>query len=143
MMRRWFGGGRRGRTKGRVKGQMNKLEAAYGTRLKLRMMAGEVKEYTFEPPPFILAGSMKFTPDFEVVRPDGSHEYHEVKAMWMSKKTGKEYPGWQEDAKVKFKSATGQYPQFRWYLAAGRNDGSWEVTEWRDGRKVKPCFGLA
>lgn len=84
---------------GRLKtGVMNKTEAAYAQHLGLLQAAGDVAWFRFEGLKFRLADNTFYTPDFAVMRADGSLEAHEVKGHW------------QDDARVKIKVAADLYP---------------------------------
>ena len=84
---------------GRLKaGRMNKTEAAYAHNLELLKRAGEVQWYRFEGIKLRLADNTFYTPDFFVLRSDGSLEAHEVKGFWT------------DDARVKTKVAAEMYP---------------------------------
>lgn len=89
--------------KGRLKeGQMNKTERRYFEYLKAEEAAGRVQKIWFESIKVKIAdGACWYTPDFLVMRPDGTLEFHEVKAcprMFM------------DDAKVKVKATATIYP---------------------------------
>lgn len=65
---------------GRLKpGQMNKTETAYRDHLRALKAAGEVLDFRFEAITLKLAQDLRYTPDFFVLKPDGSIEFHEVK----------------------------------------------------------------
>jgi hypothetical protein len=114
---RFKAGGRRRPRKG---GVMNKTEAEYAAHLQLRLLAGEVVRYRFEKVRLILAETCTYTPDFEVLMPDGTKEFHEVKGHW------------EDDALVKIKVAAEQFPEYR-FLAiaklAKKAGGGWSVRE--------------
>ena len=89
--------------KGRLKeGQLNKTEKRYQEYLEAEKHAGRIKCYWFESLKVKIAeGTCWYTPDFLVMRPDGTLEFHEVKAcprMFM------------DDAKVKVKATATIYP---------------------------------
>lgn len=87
---------------GRLKaGAMNKSEAAYAQHLGLLQAAGDVVWFRFEGLKFRLADNTFYTPDFAVMRSDGSLEAHEVKGARAI---------FQDDAKVKIKVAAELYP---------------------------------
>lgn len=85
-------------------GDMNKTEARYADQLELRLLAGEILDYKYEPEKFRLADNTFYTPDFRVVLPDETVEYHEVKP-----RSGEGYFA-MEDAKVKIKVAAEMHP---------------------------------
>lgn len=96
-------------------GIMNKTEAEYAERLESLKLAGEISDYRFECVKFKLADKTFYTPDFMVLRPDGTFELHEVKGFW------------EDDARVKIKVAAAQYP-FK-FIAARKVKGAWEMEE--------------
>ena len=96
-------------------GIMNKTEAEYAERLESLKLAGEISDYRFECVKFKLADKTFYTPDFMVLRPDGTFELHEVKGFW------------EDDARVKIKVAAAQYP-FK-FIAARKVKGAWETEE--------------
>lgn len=98
---------------GRLKaGVMNKTEAAYGKHLELLKAAGDIQWYRFEGQKFRLADNTFYTPDFMVLRSDGTLEAHEVKGYWM------------DDARVKIKVAADMYPiKFIAIKAKAKKDG--------------------
>ncbi len=97
-------------------GHMNKGESLYAERLRVRVLAGEVKSFAFEADTLLLAYLCRYTPDFRVVLPDGTIEYHECKG-----KKGKSYYA-REDARIKLKVAASLYPRFTFCVV------------WLDGR---------
>ena len=105
---------------GRLKtGQMNKTEAAYAGTLSVLESAGDVLWYRFEGLKLRLADNTFYTPDFAVMRADGTLECHEVKGFW------------QDDARVKIKVAAEMYP-FRFLAVKARskkNGGGWELED--------------
>lgn len=108
---------------GRMKaGKMNRTEESYAQHLELLKHAGEVLWIRFEGLKLRLADSTFYTPDFAVMAADGVIECHEVKGFW------------QEDARVKIKVASDQYP-FR-FLAVKvkpkRDGGGWSVETFGD-----------
>lgn len=96
-------------------GQMNKLEAAYAARLESLKLAGEISDYRFECVKLRLADRTFYTPDFMVLRADGTFEMHEVKGFW------------EDDARVKIKVAAELYP-FK-FIAARKQKGAWVFEE--------------
>lgn len=102
------------RALGRLKrGEMNKTESAYAQHLELLYKAGEIVWYKFEAIKFRLADSCFYTPDFVVMKPDGTLECHEVKGFWM------------DDARVKIKVASDTYPFT--FLAIKKNKKQWDT----------------
>lgn len=111
--------------KGRMKaGAMNKTEKAYSLYLESERQAGRIERFWFEAIKLKIAdGTCFYTPDFLVLLPDGTLELHEVKG---SPKI------FQEDAKVKVKSASTQYP-FPVKVVFPRtkkSGGGWDVQEY-------------
>lgn len=105
---------------GRLKtGQMNKTEAAYDTHLAALQAAGLVLWRKFEGLKLRLADNTFYTPDFAVMRADGTMECHEVKGFW------------QDDARAKIKIAADMYP-FRFIavkVKPKKDGGGWAVEE--------------
>lgn len=106
---------------GRLKtGQKNKTEQAYELEvLKPAMQDGSVRWYRFESVKLRLADNTFYTPDYCVMRSDGTMEMHEVKGFW------------QDDARVKIKVAADMYPLK--FIAvkrrAKKNGGGWSIEE--------------
>ena len=109
---------------GRLKqGQRNKLEAAYEMRLQYMQQAGEILWYRFEGMKFRLADNTFYTPDFNILLPDGAMEMHDTKG---SKAI------FSDDAKVKIKVAAAMYP-FRFFAVFPRpkkTGGGYEYQEY-------------
>ena len=108
-------------TLGRLKpGQMNKTEKAYRDYLQARKLAGEILDYRFEGITLKLAKDLRYTPDFFVLMPDGTIEFHEVKG-------GRAI--FRDDAKAKCKMCA-QLNQWASlivvYPRAKKNGGGWE-----------------
>jgi len=91
----------------------NKTELAYSVHLDLDP---EVEVVFFERIKLKLADRTYYTPDFMVLRSDGSLEMHEVKGFW------------EDDARVKIKVAAEQFPVFR-FVAAKKKGGGWVFEE--------------
>lgn len=111
--------------KGRMKsGAMNKTEKAYSLYLESERQAGRIERFWFEAIKLKIAdGTCFYTPDFLVLLPDGTLELHEVKGS----------PAiFADDAKVKVKSASTQYP-FPVKVVFPRtkkSGGGWDVQEY-------------
>lgn len=105
---------------GRLKtGERNKTEARYEDELRALVRSGDVLWYRFEGLKLRLADATFYTPDFAVLRADGTLEVHEVKGHW------------QDDARVKIKVAAEMYP-FRFLAVRARpkkDGGGWEIEE--------------
>ena len=60
-------------------------EKKYADRLNILKMAGEIKDWEYEPDTFwfeaIKRGVRSYKPDFKVIYKDGSVQYHEVKGF--------------------------------------------------------------
>lgn len=108
--------------KGRLKdGQMNRTEKAYAAYLEREKTAGNVTAYWFECLKLKIAEHACFyTPDFLVMRPDGSLELHEVKGSPRI---------FADDAKVKTKSAATQYP-YKVFVVYPEKRAGWKVEEY-------------
>lgn len=99
---------------------MNKTERAYAERLDMLLHAGEIRRWRFEAVRFVLGDRCTYTPDFEVVMPDGTVVYHEVKGFW------------RDDARVKIKAAARQFNDRRFIAVQKRpkkDGGGWSVEE--------------
>lgn len=97
----------------------NKTEAAYGTELQRRFVAGEIAEWWWQPFSLRLcfmkgAVGDYYRPDFMVQLMDGSLQIHETKGFM------------QDDARTKLKMAAAIYP-FRFILVK-RDRGAWAYT---------------
>ncbi len=112
------------RAKGRMKaGEMNRTEKSYSAFLESERLAGRVERWWFEAIKLKIAdGACFYTPDFLVLRPDGTLEIHEVKGSPRI---------FSDDAKVKVKSCATQYPfPVRVVYPRRKKDGGgWDVQE--------------
>ena len=103
---------------GRLKrGQMNRTEEAYAAHLESLRVAGEIQWWKFEGQKLRLADNTFYTPDFMVLHRSGLIEAHEVKGLW------------QDDARVKIKTAADIYP-FRFIAVRARSKkdgGGWDA----------------
>jgi len=95
--------------KQRAPGEMNRTEAAYASQLDLLLKAGQIVWYKFEGIKLRLADNTFYTPDFAVLLPDGTFEFHETKAL-RKQKDGKMKPHFEDDARVKLKIVAELYP---------------------------------
>lgn len=100
-------------------GVMNKTEKAYSDFLTDLQNKGEIREFKFEAVKLILGNRCSYTPDFMVVRPDGTLEFHEVKGFW------------RDDARVKIKAAADKFPFV--FIAAKQTKTGWEVEIIQEG----------
>jgi hypothetical protein len=90
---------------------MNKTEELYAQVLELQKHAGEILRWDFEPEKLRLADKTFYTPDFRVILPEGTVEFHEVKGFW------------RDDARVKIKVAAELHPYI--FRVAICNKGKW------------------
>lgn len=99
---------------------MNKTEAAYARKLETQREQGSILRFDFEPETLRLANRTSYTPDFRVILPDGTVEFHEVKGGYV-----------REDAWVKFKMAAELHPYvFLLCQCIGKPDkGVWTIKE--------------
>ena len=104
----------RGRTD--TKDGMNRLEQRYADHLHTLQLAGEIHSFTFERHNLKLADKTYYKPDFEVMLPDGTIEFHEVKGFMM------------DDANVKIKVAAAQFPQYVFRLVQWDRKTGWKIT---------------
>lgn len=117
----WAKGFKKARARPRHEpGTMNKTEAAYAQYLEVRKRAGEIQSYDFEAMKLRLAKATFYTPDFMVITASGFVEFHEVKGFW------------EEDARVKIKTAAEKYPAYVFIAVSKkstRDGGGWKVEE--------------
>ena len=108
----------------------NRAERRYATELDLRMAAGEVLWFAFEPMRLQLAYRCTYTPDYGVLLPAGeatSMELHECKVMWRGKRGAPDRKGIREDAMIKLRTAANVYPMFSYVLAMEELDRTWTL----------------
>jgi len=103
----------RGRVRPKRDGSMNKLETRYSEHLEELRLAGGIVRWDFEPEKLRLADRTYYAPDFRVLLPDGSIEFHETKGFW------------EEDARVKFKVAAEMHPYT--FRAIRWKNKQWEI----------------
>jgi len=101
--------GRTARTDG-----MNNLERRYYDHLRTLQLAGKIHSFAYERHNLKLADRTYYKPDFEVMLPDGTIEFHETKGFM------------QEDANVKIKVAADQFPQYVFRLVQWKNK-TWQI----------------
>lgn len=102
---------------------MNQTERRYAQRLSIFMMQKVIKNWRYESLKFRLAAKTFYTPDFCVIMPDGIIQLHEVKGPYV-----------RDDARVKFKVAAEQFPEFVWIWAQWKGkDKGWKVEAY-EGR---------
>jgi len=100
------------------KPDMNKTEAEYAAILTIRQRNGEILWWQYEAVTLKLADNTRYTPDFLVMRADGSLEIHETKGGFV-----------REDGWVKLKIAAALFP-FRFFLCqkqAKKAGGGWQI----------------
>ena len=90
-------------------GPMNKQEAEYAQTLEARRIGGEIIWWAFDAIKVRLANATWYSPDFFVLLADGRVEFHEFKGGH-----------WEDDARVKIKTAAGMYPFFRFIAVQKR-----------------------
>jgi len=98
---------------------MNQLESDYAAHLEQRRLAGEIREWAYEPERLILGRSCSLLPDFRVVTSDGYIEVHETKGQL------------RDDAWAKLKIAADLHP-YRFFLVRRRrkkDGGGWDIQE--------------
>lgn len=99
---------------------MNGAESDYAALLELRKRSGgDIEWYAFEAITLKLAEGLRYTPDFLVMRADGTLEIHEVKGFW------------EDDALVKIKVAAEKFP-FRFIAqqkVPKKDGGGWKARE--------------
>lgn len=98
--------------------RMNKTETRYAELLETQRRAGKILFWRYESVKFRLADRTWYTPDFYIMRPDGTIEIHETKG-WM-----------EEDANVKIKTTAELFPEFVFVLVKERS-GKWEYKRYR------------
>ena len=119
-----FRGGRGLRLK---PGQMNRTEAEHAQELELRLRAGDILAWWFQPFRLRLAeDNAWYTPDFAVMHRDGLLEVQEIKGYW------------EEAALVRIKVAAALYPFVFAALTKlpKKEGGGWRRREfkgWEDG----------
>jgi hypothetical protein len=99
---------------------MNKTEAEYAHVLRARQSAGQVLAFGYERLTFRLAFNLRYTPDYDLLMPDGTVQIHEIKGFW------------EEDARVKIKTAAQMFPHFRFVgvqKLPAKKGGGWSY-EW-------------
>ena len=94
-------------------GRMNKTETRYAQDLALEVAAGEIVWWGFEALTFKLAHDTRYTPDFILVRQDGTLHAHEVKGFW------------RDDAKIKLKTAANLFPWIAFEAVTVGKGGAW------------------
>ena len=114
----------RGRPKQRERGSMNGIEREYSELLQARKLAGEIADWAFEAENLRLADLTYYRPDFRVMLPDGSIQFHETKAM-----TSKGAVLFEDDARVKIKVAAEQHWMYQFvgaYRRPKKSGGGWK-----------------
>lgn len=102
------------------RGVMNGTESEYAALLELRRLAGgDIEWYAFEAITLKLGEDARYTPDFLVMRCDGTIECHETKGHW------------EEAALVRIKVAANKFP-FRFIAQqkkTKKDGGGWKTRE--------------
>ncbi|MDR2695173.1 MAG: hypothetical protein LBC79_02175 [Deltaproteobacteria bacterium] len=98
--------------------RMNKLEARYAGYLEGQRREGLIVFWRYEAVKFRLADRTWYTPDFYIMRTDGSIEIHETKG-WM-----------EDDANVKIKATADIFPEF-WFVLVKWERGDWRYKRYR------------
>ncbi len=125
----------RGRATRRVPGHQNNTERAYANHLELRLRAGEILQFLFEPIKVRLADKTFYEPDFLVVKNDLTIEIHEVKGTMRVKEmkhghlTSRAKPLVEDDAAVKIKVAAETIP-FVFKMVWRDATGNWREDEY-------------
>jgi len=96
---------------------MNQTERVYALILEAAKRNGALRSWRYECVTLKLADGVRYTPDFLVIRGDGTAEFHEVKGGFI-----------RDDARVKLRVAARQFPEFVFQLAQCTR-GQWTVTE--------------
>ena len=94
-------------------GYRSKAEHAYAAELDMRVRAGDIRAWMYEPCNWRLGANCYYRPDFLVIHLDGLLEFVEVKSGNIL-----------ERARVKFAAAAEKYPWFQWTIAR-RKGKSW------------------
>lgn len=103
-------------------GKMNQLETQYGLHLCKLRDAGAILEYSFEVETLKIGEKRcSYTPDFRVIMPDGTIEFHEVKGFW------------RDDARVKLKAAAAQHPYVFRAATWDRKTKEWAIETIQEG----------
>lgn len=100
--------------------RMNKTETKYAELLEAQRRAGKILFWRYESIKFRLADRTWYTPDFYIMRPDGTIEIHETKGHW------------EDDARVKIKATAEQFPEL-WFVAVQWKKGEWQFERFRAG----------
>ena len=98
--------------------RMNKTETKYAELLETQRRAGKILFWRYESVKFRLADRTWYTPDFYIMRPDGTIEIHETKG-WM-----------EEDANIKIKTVAELFPEFLFVLVKWSNN-TWQFKRYR------------
>jgi len=113
--------------------EMNATEREYAGRLERLRLAGEITRWDYEPEKLRIGRACFYTPDFRLILPDRTIEFHEVKAIWRVRaKRGRpsaERPGFHDDARVKIRAAAAIHPMYRFRGAYRKRGGGWQFEE--------------
>lgn len=105
-------------------GVMNATERRFESHvLKIRLFAGEIERYEYEPWKIRYGTDFKatYTPDFVVFRADGEIELIDVKGS----------AGWETETRNKIKACARIYPEFHWvgYVEKRGKSGVFSIEE--------------
>lgn len=100
--------------------RMNGLEARYAAHLEALRRAGKIIFWRYESVKFRLAERTWYTPDFYVMRADGTLEIHETKGRW------------EDDARVKIKVTAEQLPELQFVAVQWDKDAKgWKFERFK------------
>ena len=108
-------------TAGAKKPRMNKTEFAYSMELEARRMVGDILWFGFEVMTLRLAFDCRYTPDFAVLKADGSLQFVEIKGFLRG------------DADVKFRVAAEGFPFAEFVMLRKQKGGGWELMKHLNG----------
>ena len=97
---------------------LNKTEGRYFDKLLLAKSEGRIHDFKFHELTFKLGPDCRYTPEAWVLLPSGEMQLHEVKGMFV-----------RDDAMVKLRAASKQFPMFRWFFCQEQKDKMWKIKE--------------
>ncbi len=95
---------------------MNQTERKYALYLTTLQRSGQILRWDFEAEKLRLAEKTFYSPDFRVIMPDGTIQFHEVKGFW------------RDDARVKIKVAAYSHP-YKFIAVSATKKGGWSYEE--------------